>query len=162
MTGKPTTPSAQAAPGAPEPGPMDPATAARVRIKAILDSAEAAGKATLARHLAFDTDLEAGAAQAVLAAAGAEAGGDASAASASEQPPQAQPQPVTPDQAQAYRAGRTAAQDLALPAGAEILALGGSGGEIFVALRLEDGSEALLTFRRADGAMLSQTKIARE
>ena len=55
-----------------------------------------------------------------------------------------------------------AAESLALPAGAEILALGGSGGEIFVALRLADGSESLLTFRRADGALLSQTEIARE
>ncbi len=54
------------------------------------------------------------------------------------------------------------AESLALPAGAEITALGASPSEILAAVRLPDGAEALLTFRRADGALLSQTPIRRQ
>ncbi len=52
------------------------------------------------------------------------------------------------------------AEALELPAGAEILALGGDGPHILVAVR-EAGGERLLTFRKSDGALLSETEIHR-
>ena len=51
---------------------------------------------------------------------------------------------------------------LALPEGAEITGLGASPVEILATVRLPDGAEALLTFRRADGELLSQTPIRRD
>ncbi|SFI05145.1 hypothetical protein SAMN05216258_1047 [Albimonas pacifica] len=54
------------------------------------------------------------------------------------------------------------AEALSLPEGAEITALGASSVEILATVRLPDGTEALLTFRRADGERLSQTPIRRE
>ncbi|NIZ11079.1 head maturation protease, ClpP-related [Pseudooceanicola sp. HF7] len=82
----------------------------KARIKAITTHASAAGRATLAAHLAFETDLPVEEAAAVMTAAA----GDA-------QAPQEDPDGDAPDggqpTAQQYQQRRTAAQDLAQPGG---------------------------------------------
>lgn len=54
------------------------------------------------------------------------------------------------------------AEALALPADAEVTGLGASPSEILATVRRPDGAESLLTFRRADGKLLSETPIRRE
>lgn len=54
-----------------------------------------------------------------------------------------------------------AADSLPLPAGREITALGASPSELLVTTRDAEGREHLLLFRRADGALLSETPIER-
>ena len=98
-------PAAAPAPVAP-PAPA-PATASddvKTRIKAILDDDAAQGRETLARHLAFDTEMPADAAVATLKAAAADAPGTP------ETPADALPDPA------AYQANRSAASALAQPA----------------------------------------------
>ncbi len=53
------------------------------------------------------------------------------------------------------------AETIALPAGAEIVALGGDGGLLLVVVRDSDGAERILTFRKSDGAELAATGIRR-
>lgn len=59
-------------------------------------------------------------------------------------------------------AAPVAAEALALPAGAEITALGASPSEILVTTRDGAGAEVLRVFRRADGRLLSETPLRRE
>lgn len=54
------------------------------------------------------------------------------------------------------------ADSLALPAGAEIRAIGRAGGEILIVTRGPDGTEALRAFDAATGAVRSVTAIRRE
>jgi hypothetical protein len=53
-----------------------------------------------------------------------------------------------------------AAEAFELPAGAQIVALGGDGPYVLVAVRGE-GGERLLTFRKSDGALLAEAEIRR-
>lgn len=79
----PTTPAAAA--------PVAGASAAdeRARVSAILTSAEAEGRETLAKHFAFNTDMSADAARAALAAAPKAGGGDPYTAAMSRETPSA-------------------------------------------------------------------------
>lgn len=53
------------------------------------------------------------------------------------------------------------ADEIALPAGLQPTALGGAGRELFVLGVREDGTESLLVYDRASGALLSDTKVRR-